>query len=438
MQKQPNVLIISWHDTGRWFGCYGNEYVVTPNIDRLAGEGHRFTNYFSTSSVCSPSRASMLTGRYPQSNGVVGLCHPPNEYRLHEGERHLSAVLRDEGYSTHLFGFQHESPHHLADETLGFDERILADPVPPCTDVADAFARFVDNRGGDEAPFYAQVGFTETHTPFDFGGVTEDRTNGVYVPPYLKRTEASKQVCAMLQGAIKKADTAVGEMLAALTRNGLDDDTIVVFTIDHGVELPRAKWTLYDPGIEVPLIIRHPEGGITGGLAHDALLSHVDFFPTLLAYLGIPIPENVEGESFLPLLQGNAYTPSRDAVYSVFVDGLRAVRTERYKLVRVFTHTFGFDRELPIDIENRRMCPTFPFNRDGWPLVELYDLKNDPNEFTNLYRDPAYADVRKEMETRLWTWMEDVGDPLLEMPEPTPWYRSAIDDFRASAGTSKV
>jgi N-sulfoglucosamine sulfohydrolase len=428
----PNVVIITWHDAGRWFGCYGNNHVHTPNIDALASEGFLFTNYYSNSSVCSPSRSAMLTGRYPQSNGCVGLAHGPYNWSIHAEEDHLSELLQDSGYDTRLFGWQHEVTHDRVEERLGFNETYLNDPLPPCNEVVDTFLHYISHRNEEEGPFYAQIGFFETHRPFDFGGVGPDTSKGLYVPPYLNETAKAREEIALMQGSLRKADAQTGRILEAIRENGFEENTIMVFTVDHGAHFPRAKATNYDPGIEVPLIIRWPGGGITGGKATNYYCSHVDFFPTLLELLEFPVKDHIQGKSFAGVFTGEEPEPLRDgAIFGMFINVHRFIRTKEYKLIINFTPKSTF-KELPVSIESQAKHPIYPWVREEWPLGELYDLEKDPNEFTNLYYDPGYSAVVRELSARLLLWMQSIEDPIIKGPMPDPWYGSAIEDLKSN------
>ena len=421
--RHPNILLLTSHDTGRHISPYGVATVHTPALDALAADGVRFDQYFTTSPVCSPARGAMLTGRYPQTNGLMGLTHDPWDWAFNPGERHLSQILRDSGYHTALFGIQHESERGAA---LGFHERHLErgqGRQHPAGEVAAATATFLAGEAAARAPFYAQVGFFETHRPFAYGGVEPDDTLGVYVPPYLEPNAAARAQLAQLQGAGRALDNAVGTILAALDRSGLAGQTIVIYTTDHGIEFPRAKWFLYDAGIAVALLLRWPGGGVTGGRVCDWLLSNVDFLPTLLDLAGVPVPPGVEGRSFAAWCAGGAASPPRDAIFAIFQGGnneSRCIRTRDAKLIRTFTPRRR--HELPIDVANvvqRIRCPT----------VELFDLMRDPYEFADVSADPAYAAVRADLSARLWSWLEEVDDPILRGPVPTPYYREAIAEY---------
>ena len=425
MSQKPNILIITNHDSGRHFGCYGVETVHTPAIDALAADGMKFENYFATVPLCSPSRGAMLTGRYPQSTGLMGLTHSPWHWSLNEGEQHLSHILRDAGYHTALFGLQHEA----ADvQTLGFEalHAQRGDGGGRCTadEVARVTAEFLKREV--RAPFYAQVGFFETHRPFDFGGVTPDDSKGVFVPPFLSENDAVIADLAHYQGALRKADEAVGIITKGLAESGLADNTIIVFTVDHGIPYPRAKGHVYDPGLSIPLIVRWPGGGIRGGKTCDWLLSNVDFLPTLLHLIGEPIPENVQGVSFSGAFGKGESEPPRDAIFGFMQSGeLRCTRTKHHKLIRNFEprRLFATPVDVSVSVSSRWPNTAYLVTSEECPAVQLFDLQKDPNEFHNAAEDPNYADIRAELDGRLWAWLEEVGDPILKGSVPTPYYR---------------
>jgi len=420
---KPNVLLITTHDTGRHFGCYGIDTVHTPNIDTLASQGVRMTNMFATVPICCASRASMMTGRYPQSHGLMDLCFPPFNWALHDDEEHLSHLLHDAGYETHLFGIQHEVQDL---NRLKFDDTHDETRRNPCDVVAAAVGEFLTQRANDgagrndAAPFYAQVGFFETHSPFTWGGAQPDDSKGLFIPPYLVPSQPIERMIREFQGMIRKADEAIGVILEAMEQSSLADDTIVIFTTDHGIEFPRAKWTLYDPGIEIAMIFRWPAGGISGGRDCDWLQGNVDFLPTILDLAGLQPSERVQGVSFADGLRdgANAQAP-RDAVFGLYAKRCqgRSIRTVRYKLIR----NFDIDRwySKPVDITNPA---------DYWvsPNVELYDLHDDPHEFNNVAEKPEYSAVRRELDTRLVAWLREVDDPILRGPLRTPFYEKSL------------
>ena len=431
MPNRPNILQITTHDSGRHLGCYGHPTLHTPILDQFAGEGVRLTNYFAAVPICCASRATQLTGLWPQRHGLLDLCFPPFDWRLRDGVLHLSQRLRRAGYRTALCGTQHEVVAAELDR-LEFD-RILAPRHLPADGVAAEAAGFLRSQAAGAQPFYAQIGFFETHTPFDFGGVEPDTSLGVEVPPYLVDDAPAQRAMAGYQGAIRKVDAAVAVMLEALRESGLEEQTLVVFTTDHGIELPRSKWFCYDPGLGISMLVRWPGGGLDGGRDCDLLLSNVDYVPTILELAGLelePDPD-LDGRSFADALRTGSTTPVRDAAFAMYhKTQSRAVRTGRFKLIRHFDAATDF-RRVPVRIEDAMM-------KRGSTLVELYDLDEDPNEFTNVAGQPAYADTQRQLANRLWDWLERVDDPLLHGPIRTPSYEKSIADHaRWRAGTTR-
>jgi N-sulfoglucosamine sulfohydrolase len=283
-------------------------------------------------------------------------------------------------------------------------------------------------------PFYMEVNFFEPHRPFDFGGVAPDREKGVQVPAFLPDNEAAREELAGMQGAIRKVDAAVERILAAVERAGLAENTCVLFTADHGIAFPRAKTTLYDTGIEIALLMRWPGGGAAGGRVYQELISNVDLLPTLLEAAGAAVPANVQGRSFLPLLQGRSYTP-RSAVfaektYHELYDPQRCIRTARHKLIHHFE--VASRAYASTDITDgptyKTMANDLAKERS---MLELYDVQADPAEERNLASDPSQAGTVAELGRQLRAWMQETDDPLLRGPIPSPFYHEAIRTLNA-------
>jgi arylsulfatase A-like enzyme len=404
-------------------------------LDGLAAQGVRFANHFAASPVCSPSRGAIMTGRYPQSNGLLGLTQRPYRWRFRPGERHLSHILRGHGYHAVLIHHQHETGEV---ETLGFDEVIHhADPefgravqerFVPASQVADLAAEFLRRQRDAARPFFAQVGFFETHTPYDFGGAVPCAEKGVDVPPSIIADDAARNWLAAFQGSVLSLDRGVGRILDALAAAGLADRTLVIFTVDHGVEIPGGKWLLYDAGIKTALLMRWPDGGIGGGRACEWLTSNVDLAPTLLDLVGLPAQANMDGRSFASFFRDPQARPTRDAVFAMMHGHFRwhecrCVRTDRHKLIRNLDPSRRPDKPVALGTKaaaNER------------PVVELYDLDADPWEMRDLADLPEYRAVRADLSERLWRWLEEVNDPLLTGPVVTPYYRMAMADYRFS------
>lgn len=428
--RGANVLLITCHDIGRHLGCYGVNLVHTANIDALAASGIRFQNYFSTDCVCSPSRGGFLTGRYPQSNGLMGLTHKPWGWSLNADERHLAAILRDAGYQTTLVGLQHVTsgdPRKLGYDNILSENRKAGETVRAAREFL-----FKTRRSG--RPFYLEVGFFEVHRPFTVG---EDTEKGVFIPKYLQDTPEIRKDLAQFQGTIRFFDRCVGEILDALKQSQTAEKTLVVFTSDHGIPYPGAKWSLFEPGIENPLIMSQPKTALQGAKVYHQLMSNVDFLPTLLDLLGVAIPDNLQGHSFKEVIEGTTTKSPRAEIFAQRTSHAlrdntsRAIRTDRYKLIRYFEP--GRVIEFPTDAVPQKVAghTERPKRKPGQrPVVQLFDLKNDPYERKDLAALPEYADLVEDLSNRLWRWMEQVGDPILKGPLVTPYYKQAIQDYR--------
>ncbi len=316
----PNVLLIHCHDLGQYVGCYGVD-IEMPNLDRLADEGARFANHFTTAPQCSPSRSSLFTGYYPHVNGLLGLAH--TEWEL-DTEQTLSHRLSEAGYGTHLFGLQHisESP-----EDIGYNEIHTAGRLSPnvapelhsvnrAADVADTLSQYLDS--GLEPPFFASVGFFEAHR-LEMDEVDEEEGDVLYgygdrydaddpdeieVPGYLPDEPGIREDLAAMRGMVYALDDALGTILDSLESAGFEEETLVLFTTEHGIAFPRAKGTCYDPGIEAFLLARYPPL-IDGGTVYEELVSNVDILPTVLDLATGETPDDIDGYSLVPLLDND-------------------------------------------------------------------------------------------------------------------------------------
>jgi arylsulfatase A-like enzyme len=315
---------------------------------------------------------------------------------------------------------------HLIDRgsahELGY-ARVL--PVAPAYEEASATLALLQDLARGEAPFYLEVGFEEPHRPYDFGGAQPDVSRGVNAPGYLPDAAESRQDLAAFQGAIRQMDAGVGRILAGLDELGLAEATCVVFATDHGAAMPRAKCTLYDPGIEIAVLLRLPALRRESGRVLSELISNVDVTPTLLEALGVTPPRSLQGHSFFPLLLGDRYAPRAEIfsekTFHTYYEPMRAIRTDHHKLIVNFEVSTRVD--VPTDI---RESPIYPLMReefdDARPPVELYDLAQDRWERHNLAGSSDYASIEADLRRRLLEWMRSTDDPLLHGPVPSPYY----------------
>lgn len=433
MNSHPNVLIVHCHDLGHYLGCYGVDSVSSPNLDAFAASGVRFVNSFCTAPSCSPSRAALFTGRYPHNNGVMGLCHSNFAWDLNSGEKHLAQILRDAGYETAAFGTVHETRSEPA--RIGYEHFDGHTDAVTATDNATAFLRY---RRGDK-PFYMSVGFFEPHRiapasdprgDCDFIGshLQPDTSRGLVVPGYLRDTPGTRRELAELQGAIRHADAQFGRLLKAVD----ESNTIVIFTSDHGVAMPRAKCSLYDPGIEVALLARWR--GWQG--TRDELISNIDVVPTILETLGLPVPVNVQGRSFAPLLAGQPGSPRTEIfaemTYHDYYDPRRCIRTATHKLIANFTTAYSFMD--PSQSWRPRSDTVVPANHAVayHDCLELYDVRHDRWEQTNLVNQPDQAGVRHDLLQRLRRHLIETNDPILQGAVTNPLQRQTLAELDAA------
>ena len=411
--KAPNIIYIHSHDTGRYVQPYGHA-IATPHIQKLAEQGILFRQAFCAAPTCSPSRAALLTGQSAHSSGMLGLAH--RGFSLHDERQHLAHTLQQAGYQTAQSGVQHLGPDAAK---LGY-QRLLAPVGKSASQVAAAVAGYL--RQGPPQPFFLDVGFFETHRDFPEPGAGEDPRHA-RPPQPLPDTKRTREDMAAYQASARQLDQGIGSVLEALQQSGRAEDTLVVCTTDHGIAFPGMKCNLSDHGLGVMLIIRGP-GGFSGGRVCDALVSHIDLFPTLCNLGGLQKPPWLQGRSILPLVRGEAEKINEEVYgevsYHAAYEPQRAVRTKRWKYIR----RFG-DRTLPV----RSNCDDGPSKEEwlaaGWggrpvPQEQLYDLVFDPLEGGNRALDPAAEPVLEEMRSRLQRWMRATGDPLLQGPVPAP------------------
>jgi arylsulfatase A-like enzyme len=415
---KDNVLIVHWHDLGRCLGAYGHADVSSPRLDRLAAEGIRFTRAHATAPLCSPSRGSLFTGRYPQSNGLIGLAHHGWEYR--SGVRTLPQMLSESGWYTALFGMQHETSYP---KRLGFDE----------FDVSNSYCEYVVDRAEEwlrdsaenlgSQPFLLTAGFFETHRPYPRDRYEPADSATVDPPDYLPDSPEVRGDLADFYGAIATADAAVGRLLDTLAETGLDANTWVVFFTDHGPAFPRAKSTLYDAGTGIGVIIRPPTNRDMPPRVYDELFSGVDLLPTLLCLLGLRVPADVDGVSHADALLAPdpRADPVREQVYTMKTyhdsfDPIRAIRTKEYSYIENYAPRPLLD--LPLDIQDSPSgVAVAPFVQGPRPERELYDLRTDPSEAVNLLAaNPTTAAefeaIAADLAVRLHDWRQRTGDVI--------------------------
>lgn len=429
-EQRPNILVFMAEDMSLRVGAFGDANASTPTIDRLAAQGVRYTRVFTTAGVCAPSRASHIMSKHQIAFGAQHmrtssfkeapyLAVPPPELKAYP------EMLRQAGYFTFTvrkldYQFSKYAPGSgpftiWSRETRGFDLESI-DP---------------------ERPFFGLVNLPQTHESQIFTeNVVKNRDAGlervvspakIDVPAYYPDVPVVREAIARQYDNIAAMDRYVADVLGQFAQRDLLENTIIVWTTDHGDGLPRAKRELYDSGIHVPMVIVWPEAyrpaWVEPGGVEERLVSFVDFGPSFLALAGAAIPESMDGR---PVLVD--YETRRDYVFGS-KDRLdehrfreRAVRDERFKYIRNLmpgrpgaTHLAYRDR---LDImtalwEQYEMGELAP-EQAAWfeprPAEELYDTLEDPDEVHNLATDPAYADVLRRMRAALDAWLENTPD----------------------------
>ena len=415
--ERPNILWISLEDISPDLGCYGDTYALTPNIDRLANEGCRFTRAFTHAGVCAPSRSGLITGMHPTTIGTHFMrCKgvPPAHVKC------FTEYLRAAGYYC----------TNDSKTDYNFDAPLTA------WDDSRAGAHW-RNRPSKDSPFFAVINLTSTHesqirlpeaqlqqrrdtlAPHELHDPAKTP-----LPPYYPDSPVVRRDLANYYDNLTWTDRRVGQILKALEEDGLAESTIVFCWGDHGRGLPRHKRWVYDSGIRVPLVIRWP-GKIEPASVREDLVCFLDFAPTMLSLAGIERPKHLQGQVFL----GDERSPEREYVFAArdrmdeTLDIIRAVRDKRFKYIRnyrpdlPYAQHIAYMDEMPAMKEWRRLAaegklsgPQEFFFQPSKPVEELYDTAADPHEVHNLASDPKYAAELTRLRSVHEKWRAETGD----------------------------
>jgi len=438
----PNILWISWEDVSQTFGCYGDDYAVTPNIDELAEDGIVYQNAYANNPICGPARSTLITGQYSNSYGghqMRVMSVPDSKVRL------FPQLLRESGYyvtNDGKYGYQINF-----DEDIPFDRKSGGGYVWDDGDFREPW----ENRNANQ-PFFSIINFTQTHEGpskavdpewmaevKDLLGDKWHDPSKASVPPYLPDNRTTRENIALHYDNITYTDSLSGIVLDKLEEAGLAENTIVFFWGDHGWGLPRGKRWLYESGVKVPFVIRVPDkyehllrDGQKPGTTTDELVSFVDFAPTMLSLAGISIPDYMQGQAFL----GKHKKSPRDYVYvyrdraDETYDKMRGVITKDFMYLRNYrpylpyvqtirtmeTHPVMQDlREM--HKENQLSEAQSKFFQYPRPVEELYDLESDPHNLNNLAENSNYENELEKLRAKHLEWMRSINDVGL-IPEP--------------------
>jgi N-sulfoglucosamine sulfohydrolase len=427
-QKRPNILWISTEDMSPHLGCYGDQVARTPNIDRLASQGARFTNVFTTAAISAPVRSGIITGMYATS---IGCMHMRTTSYRRSVDNPLEFTAVPPHYVKAFTEYMRTAGYYCTNNNKT-DYQFSKDPVPASIwDECSKKAHY-KNRPDKNQPFFAVFNWVGTHESqnWDISNVKTDPKT-VKVPPYYPDNEIIRQNIAKMYDNISQLDSVVGVLLAELEKEGELDNTIIFFWGDHGDGLPRAKRWLYDSGLNIPLIIKYT-GKLKPGSIDDRLISSIDFGPTVLSLAGVPVPAHMQGIPFL----GDQLGKPRDAVFAArdrvdeSYDMIRSVRTNRFLYIRnyypnePFTIWVPYLSNMPIykemlrlDTEGKLTGAQKSWMAHSRPPEELYEVKSDPFQLKNLANDPKYKSVIEDLRKRHKQWTLETGD-MGHMNEP--------------------
>lgn len=443
---RPNIILIIADDLGPQLGAYGDANAQTPNIDQLASEGTRFNAGYVTAASCSPSRGSILTGLYPHQHGMMGLSHFGTQ-RLHDDVPKLPNELKKLGYRTAIIGKRHYEPMEQFDwdleeedaRTVMFDRDVLG--------MNKRAMEFVDD-GSD--PFFLVMSYVDPHRGDSDDGSRYGPGRNIKFPrtklglpasptppsaitpfPFLGLDSASiREELADYYGAVDRLDIGIGDLRKELEARGLWQDAVVIFVGDHGPDVTRGKMGVYESAVRIPFLLKAPGGD--NAVVREELVSTVDIMPTLLDAADPGQAHDHQGKSLLPLTQANAAPQWRRYLFTEYITHAPAqfypryaVRDERYKLI---FNVLGGERENPLTPANycnawwESQKPEYlqtpireVYDRvEHPPRIELYDLQEDPYEWSNLADNPEFAAVRDRLMLAIAEWRQSTGDPLLD------------------------
>ncbi|WP_182866984.1 sulfatase family protein [Rhodopirellula sp. JC639] len=420
---RPNIVWIIPDDMSANFSCYGETAIETPHVDALAARGAKFTNAFVTAPVCSTCRSAFITGMYQTSIGAHHHRSGRGELKIHlpEGTELVPKLFQDAGYHTSITGWPPNGRLGKTDYNFQWDESVYDSNDWASRREGQPFFAQIQTQGGKlrgkDAEGWEKVSAAAEKT---LGSRTP--TSAVTLPPYYPDHPDIVRDWAAYLDSVRMTDVMVGQVLNRLEKEGVLENTLVLFMTDHGISHARGKQFLYDEGLHVPLVIAGP--GIDSGTVRDDVVEHIDIAALSLAAAGIDVPDWMQAQDIL----ADDYTP-RQAAFAArdrcdeTVDHIRSVRTQDFKYIRNFLpnrphlQPCAYKDAKAILIALRESHAAGELNatqqllfRDTRPAEELYDLKKDPHEIHNLADDPAFATTLTDLRRRLDVWMDQTGD----------------------------
>ena len=420
-KTRPNIVFFIADDISQEdVGCYGHPSLKTPNIDALAAKGMRFDNAYLTISSCSPSRCSIITGRYPHNTGAPEL-HVP----LPDSQIRFPELLREAGYYTALSGKNHmfKSKDRAFDVITGGGG----------SSAAEDWLGHLQNRPKDK-PFFFWFAGNDAHRGWDEGKEAPIyKPEEIIIPPYMVDTAKTREDLASYYHEVSRFDYYVGIIAAELERQGILNNTMIVVAADNGRPFPRAKARLYDSGIKTPWIVHYPDM-ISKPAVTKSFVSVLDLSATCLEIAGIKKPPYIQGISYSPILK-DANTTTRDMVFAeqnwhVYKNHSRLVRFADFAYIKN-----NYPNQPNLSYESD---PHYPAGRELWnaqtagrttadqqqifanpcPVEELFILSKDPHQLNNVVNDPKHTDTLNQARQLLADWTEQTGDTIPENPTP--------------------
>jgi N-sulfoglucosamine sulfohydrolase len=429
-----NILLFTADDLNcDTVGCFGGKVPgLTPNLDAFAVEGLRFAHAHVNAAICQPSRGILATGRYGHNSGVMGFMHTTRDLPT------IMQTLRDAGYLTGILGkVDHSTPKASYQWDFVHDQNELGNGRDP--EIYYRYCReFLTRCRQEKKPFYFMVNSHDPHRPYHIAGKpipgakepSKTYTPAeVPVPGFVPDLPGVREELSHYLNSVRRLDDTFGKTMQALQESGFAENTLVMFLSDNGIAIPFAKCNAYLASTRTPWIVRWPGVVKAGSLDRRHMISGIDFFPTVLETVGLPVPAGLDGFSFLPLLQG-AEQSGRDLVFTQIdmkaggdAVPMRCVQNQRLGYIfspwsdgKFVYRNNNEGLTMKAMVEAAKMDPhvadrvrMFRYRA----FEELYDLQTNPDCLTNLVDKPDHKDDLDRMRNELHAWMKRTHDPLL-------------------------
>lgn len=427
-EQLPNIIFFLSDDQNKnEYGCYGNDKIHTPGVDRLAREGMLFENAFTAQAICAPSRSQLYTGNYPLKNGCF-----LNHSKTKASQESVTKYMRELGYEVILAGKSHVQPASVYDwdrEWHAIDKEGYPRAYIPLDSIESYFSKA-------DRPFCMFVASYYPHAPY-FDVETKSADNFKFYP-YDEQRKGDPAYLKRLSGRyrnIEEENTQL-EAVLELVDEYLDDNTLFIYSADHG---STDKFTVYDLGLNIPFVVRWPEV-VKAGSRSDVMIHFTDVVPTFIEIAGGRAVEHIDGKSFLPVLKGQN-EEIHEYVYGVqtnqniqraAVFPSRMIRNKKFKYIRNFNSVEVMEKNFGENEYVNAFIRMGAMKFKDKPFEELYDIENDPFEQVNLARDPAYKNIKEQLAIDMFHWMKDQGDILSDDPGNMPLIKSY--NFRLDHG----